>query len=62
MHNDVRLFRKERKITQAELAKRAGICRAALSMIENESTVPSVETAAKLAQVLETTIDSLFFL
>jgi molybdate-binding protein/DNA-binding XRE family transcriptional regulator len=46
--------------TQAELAERAGISRAAVSAIEIERLVPSVAAALALARVLGTSVEDLF--
>ena len=41
MENRIREYRKEKNITQEELAGRAGISRKYLSMIERNKTKPS---------------------
>ena len=46
--------------SQADLAKRAGISRAAVSAIEGERLSPSVATALALATVLECSVEELF--
>ncbi len=53
-------FRVRRDWTQGELARRAGISRAAVSAIEINRMVPSVAAALKLAACLECTVESLF--
>ena len=52
--------RNAREWSQAELAKRAGISRAAVSSIEGERLTPSVTTALSLAAVLECSVEELF--
>jgi putative molybdopterin biosynthesis protein len=52
--------RRSRQWSQAELARRAGISRAAVSAIEIERLVPSVAAALKLAACLECTVEELF--
>ncbi len=52
--------RHQRGWTQAELARRAGISRAAVSAIESGRLSPSVTAALALARVLETTVERLF--
>lgn len=52
--------RRARGWTQSEVAKRAGISRAAVSAVENCSVVPSVEVALALARVFEVTVEKLF--
>src|SRR5580704_1651677 len=53
-------FRMRRGWTQGELARRAGISRAAVSAIEINRMVPSVAAALKLAACLECTVKNLF--
>ena len=49
-----------REWSQAELARRAGISRTAVSAIESERLSPSVATALSLAAVFECTVEELF--
>src|SRR5262245_3784102 len=58
--NRVRAHRQSRGWSQAELARRAGISRAAVSAIEVNRLVPSVTTALALASVLDCTVEDLF--
>ena len=58
--NSVRARRQARQWSQAELAKRAGISRAAISAIESERLSPSVATALALAAVFESSVEELF--
>ena len=58
--NPVLARRQARELSQAELAKRAGISRAAVSAIEGERLAPSVETALALAAVFECSVEELF--
>lgn len=59
--NRVQELRKEKNITQEELAARAGISRKYLSNIERQQAVPSVEVAIKISNALLTDIDKVFF-
>lgn len=61
MANMVREYRKERKITQEQLASFAGISRKYLSMIEQNKTTPSTKVAARLAEGLSVNVERLFF-
>jgi DNA-methyltransferase (dcm) len=61
MANMVREYRKERKITQEQLASFAGISRKYLSMIEQNKTTPSTKVAARLAEGLSVNMERLFF-
>jgi molybdate-binding protein/DNA-binding XRE family transcriptional regulator len=65
--NDIKLSanpvlgrRLAREWSQADLAKRAGISRAAVSAIEGERLSPSVSTALALAAVFECSVEELF--
>jgi molybdate-binding protein/DNA-binding XRE family transcriptional regulator len=58
--NRVREQRLSRQWSQAELAARAGISRAAVSAIEGERLVPSVAAALSLASVFECSVEDLF--
>jgi molybdate-binding protein/transcriptional regulator with XRE-family HTH domain len=58
--NRVNSRRLERGWTQAELARRAGISRAAVSAIEINRLVPSVAAGLGLAMALECTVEDLF--
>lgn len=51
--------RKERKISQSDLAIKAGIHNNVLGRYEREETQPSIEMAAKLAEVLKVSLDYL---
>lgn len=62
VQNKVRIFRLGRGWSQAELAERAGISRAAVSAIEIERLVPSVAAALSLAEALGCRVDELFVL
>lgn len=58
--NPVQARRQARQWSQAELAERAGISRAAVSAIEGERLSPSVATALALAAVFECSVEELF--
>jgi putative transcriptional regulator len=49
----LRYKRKERKLTQAEIAQEAGITRSYYSMIERGVFSPSVKCAKKIARILQ---------
>ena len=53
---NIRRFRKNRKWTQEELAKRADISRIALIHIESGKAVPTLDTLSALAKVFEISI------
>ena len=60
MENSIRALRKERGISQEELAKRCGVTRQTVNAIENNKYDPTLALALHLAQELGTTVDQLF--
>ena len=58
--NSLRVARARAELTQAELARRAGVTRKSVNSIENGHFVPSTLLALKLAHILETTVEELF--
>lgn len=60
LRNRIAEFRKTRGWSQAELATRTGISRAAVSAIEIHRLVPSVATALALAGVFQCSVEELF--
>ncbi|MBX7106597.1 MAG: helix-turn-helix domain-containing protein [Gemmataceae bacterium] len=58
--NRVRQYRLDRRLSQAELAQRINISRAAISAIEQMRLVPSVATALALAGAFGCTVEALF--
>jgi putative molybdopterin biosynthesis protein len=58
--NDLRTARAERRLTQAELARSAGVSRQTIAAIEAGASVPSVELALRLARTLGRPVDGLF--
>lgn len=60
LENSVKQNRVQRQWSQAELAARAGISRAAVSAIESNRLVPSVAAALALAEALDCRIEQLF--
>ncbi len=59
--NRVQEIRKERNITQVQLAKYVGISRKYLSNVENQLANPSVEVAFRISTALSVDIDKVFF-
>ena len=57
MENNLRLLRKERKLTQVELQMRTGIEQSLLSKFENGERVPPTETLLVLADFYNVSID-----
>ena len=52
-------LRKDKKISQVELAKQLGIHKNVLGRYERNQAKPSVEVAAKIAALLDTSLDYL---
>ena len=60
MDNTIRQRRKERGISQEELAVKCGVSRQTVNAIENNKYDPTLTLAFHLAQELGTTVDELF--
>ena len=58
--NNLKQFRKKVKMTQTELAKRAGVSRQSIYAIETQKSEPSLELAFKLSNILGVAITDLF--
>ncbi len=62
LHNRIRVFRAEHRISQSELAAAIGVSRKTISTIEVGRFVPSTVIALKLAQYFNTTVEDMFSL
>lgn len=62
MENSVKKIRKERKITQEELAEAVGVTRQTIIAIEKGNYTPSVLLALKIAQFFDLPVDTLFYI
>ncbi|MBK6291345.1 MAG: helix-turn-helix transcriptional regulator [Ignavibacteria bacterium] len=58
----VREHRKEKGLTQGELAQRIGVSRQSINYIENGSISPSIKLALLIALELDCSIESIFIL
>ncbi|MBQ7332869.1 MAG: helix-turn-helix transcriptional regulator [Clostridia bacterium] len=58
--NHVKFYRKQRGLSQAELAKKIGVSRNSISSIERGEYIPSLETAFELCEALFVVIHELF--
>ncbi len=56
----VRVRRKERRITQAELAEQVGVSRQTIIAVEQGDYAPSVHLALRIARALGGTVEELF--
>ena len=60
MKNTIRELRKQKKLSQDELARLCNVTRQTINAIENNKYDPTLSLSFKLAHVLDTTIDALF--
>lgn len=60
MNKELIELRKNKKMTQPQIAKKIGISQQAYSQIENGLVNPSLETALKIAMVLKTPVEKIF--
>lgn len=59
--NRVREFRQKMNLSQNALAKEIGVARQTINLIENNKYNPSLDLCIKLAKVLHTDLNSLFW-
>lgn len=57
---NVRLLRRQRDLTQEQLASKVGVSSNFISLLENGDTSPSFDTLEKLAQALSVEVADLF--
>jgi transcriptional regulator with XRE-family HTH domain len=57
----LRELREEKKLSQGDIEKRTGLVRPYISRVENNHTVPSIETLEKMARALEVSMYQLFY-
>ncbi|MFK4467701.1 helix-turn-helix transcriptional regulator [Bacillus sp. RC252] len=60
MENVIRILRKEKKLSQDDLAKLCHVSRQTINAIENNKYDPTLELAFSLAKNLCVTVDKLF--
>ena len=60
VENRIRARRKERGLSQEELARLCGVSRQTINAIENNKYDPTLALAFRLANTLGTTVDQLF--
>ena len=60
VENRIRARRKERGLSQEELARLCGVSRQTTNAIENNKYDPTLSLAFHLARELDTTVDELF--
>jgi len=57
----IALWRRFRGLTQRELAERAGVTQATISLLESKNQIPQIPTIQKLAKALDCTPSELYF-
>lgn len=62
MKNRIKEFAEMNKITLEDLAQKAKIGRTTIYSIVRGASIPSIETAYKIATILDTSIETLFCL
>ena len=60
--NRIRDMRRKKGLTLKQLAIEAKITPGALSLIERGARIPRADTALRIAQALETTVEQLFLI
>ena len=61
LQNNLRSLRKKSGLSQEELGIRLNIARQTISKWENGVSVPDAETLVKLAEILDVSVNELFF-
>ncbi|GGN53545.1 helix-turn-helix transcriptional regulator [Oceanobacillus indicireducens] len=59
--NKVKEYRMQMKLTQIELAKKVGVARQTINLIENNKYNPSLSLCICLAKELKTDLNTLFW-
>ena len=57
----LRALREEKKLSQGDIEKRTGLVRPYISRVENNHTIPTIETLEKWARALEVPMYQLFY-
>jgi putative transcriptional regulator len=61
MKNQLKVLRAQRDWTQADLAKRLGVSRQTINVIEKGHYEPSLPLAFRMARLFELAIEDIFF-
>jgi len=56
----LRALREQKKLSQGDIEKRTGLLRSYISRVENNHTVPAIETLEKMARAMEIPMYRLF--
>jgi len=57
----LRALREEKNLSQGDIEKRTGLIRCYVSRVENNHTIPAIETIEKFARALEVPMYQLFY-
>ena len=57
----LRELREQKKLSQGDIEKRTGLVRPYISRVENNHSVPNIETLEKMARALEVPMYQLFY-
>ena len=58
--NNISEIRKEKHLSQDDLAVALGVCRKSIFNIEHNNVIPNIDTCLRLAKYLDMTVDELF--
>ncbi len=58
--NNIKKFRKSKKLSQSDIAEIMRIKQNTVSQWENDIRIPNVRQGLKLAEILETTVEKLY--
>jgi len=62
MKNDIKLLRKKIGLRQEDVAEKVGVTRQTIIAIENNKYNPTLELAMRLAKLLKTPVEQIFYL
>lgn len=60
--NNISEIRKEKHLSQDDLAVALGVCRKSIFNIEHNNVIPNIDTCLRLAKYLDMTVEDLFSL
>lgn len=60
LSENISIYRKERSMTQSDLAQQLGVSHQAVSLWERGETLPDIALLPQLAEVLKTSVEALF--
>lgn len=59
--NRVKVYRVAKGVSQLELARRVGVSRQTINMIENDKYNPTLNLCIRIAETLDVTLNDLFW-